>query len=95
MRNTLRYMLGALAHYDRADACQCKDMPELERYMLHKLAELDASVPQGYAPMTSSRSWRRCLNFMNVDLSAFYLDIRKDALYCEPVFERSGAPASP
>jgi isoleucyl-tRNA synthetase len=86
LRNTLRWMLGMLAHYD-ADAKEtaaAKDMPELERLMLHRLAELDGIIREAYAEYDYKRVVAVLSQFMNTDLSAFYVDIRKDALYCEP-----------
>ena len=60
-------------------------MPELERLMLHRLAELDALVRQAYANFDYKRIFAALNQFMTVDLSAFYFDIRKDALYCDPI----------
>ena len=60
-------------------------MPELERLMLHRLAELDALVRQAYAEFDYKRIFAALNAFMTVDLSAFYFDIRKDALYCDPI----------
>ncbi len=83
LRNTLRWMLGSLAHYG-GEAVPVADMPELERLMLHRLAELDQVVRQGYDDFDFKRVFHHLFNFMTVDLSAFYFDIRKDALYCDP-----------
>ncbi len=82
LRNTIRWMLGTLAHDDGATVPLDK-MPELERLMLHRLAELDQVVRAGYDAFDFKRVTRALLDFMNVELSAFYFDIRKDALYCE------------
>jgi len=85
LRNTLRWMLGALAHFDAAsDTIEPKQMPELERLMLHRLAELDADIRKAYAEYDYRKVVGQLAHFMNTDLSAFYFDIRKDALYCEP-----------
>jgi isoleucyl-tRNA synthetase len=59
-------------------------MPELERLMLHRLAELDPLIRQAYADFDYKRIFAALNAFMTVDLSAFYFDIRKDALYCDP-----------
>src|SRR5436305_12191626 len=59
-------------------------MPELERLMLHRLTELDAQIRQAYAEFDYKRIFAGLNQFMTVDLSAFYFDIRKDALYCDP-----------
>ncbi|TIP29073.1 MAG: isoleucine--tRNA ligase, partial [Mesorhizobium sp.] len=82
LRNTIRWMLGTLAHDDGEDVPLDK-MPELERLMLHRLSELDEAVRQGYDAFEFKRITRALLDFMVVELSAFYFDIRKDALYCD------------
>jgi isoleucyl-tRNA synthetase len=84
IRNTLRWMLGTLAHYEPGLAVRHKEMPELERLMLHRLWELDRTVRAAYAAYDYRRVVSALSQFMNTDLSAFYFDIRKDALYCEP-----------
>ena len=84
LRNTLRWMLGNLAHFHAADHVDHDAMPELERLMLHRLAELDALVRAAYADFDFKRIFAALNAFMTVDLSAFYFDIRKDALYCDP-----------
>ena len=84
LRNTLRWMLGNLAHFHPADRVAVAAMPELERLMLHRLAELDPLVRQAYADFDYKRIFASLSAFMTVDLSAFYFDIRKDALYCDP-----------
>jgi isoleucyl-tRNA synthetase len=84
MRNTLRWMLGTLAHYDPKQKLSVKAMPELERLMLHRLSELDETIRKAYADYDYKRVVAVLSQFMNTDLSAFYFDIRKDALYCEP-----------
>ena len=84
IRNTLRWMLGTLAHYDPKQTAAVKEMPELERLMLHRLAELDDTIRKAYAEYDYKRVVAVLSQFMNTDLSAFYFDVRKDALYCEP-----------
>jgi isoleucyl-tRNA synthetase len=84
LRNTLRWMLGNLAHFRAADHIAHDAMPELERLMLHRLAELDALVRAAYADFDFKRIFAALNAFMTVDLSAFYFDIRKDVLYCDP-----------
>jgi isoleucyl-tRNA synthetase len=84
LRNTLRYLLGNLAHYRAELAVPYDELPELERYMLARLAELDEVVRTGYAEFDFQRVFHALLNFCVNDLSAFYFDIRKDALYCDP-----------
>jgi len=84
LRNTLRWMLGTLAHHDAALDPALGEMPELERLMLHRLYEIGETVKAGYAEYDFKRVVGAIMNFMVVDLSAFYFDVRKDALYCEP-----------
>ena len=82
LRNTLRWMLGTLGH-DKGEEVALSDMPELERMMLHRLVELDGTVRDGYDNFDFKRIFAALNNFMNVELSAFYFDVRKDALYCD------------
>ncbi len=84
LRNTIRWMLGSLAHYRDEDRIAPARMPELERLMLHRLVELDRLVRQCYADFDYKRIFAALNVFMTSDLSAFYFDIRKDALYCDP-----------
>ena len=83
LRNTFRYLLGNLSGFDDAERVSVADMPELERVILHRLAELDGLVRKAYLDYDFKRVTHTLSNFMNVDLSAFYFDIRKDALYCD------------
>jgi isoleucyl-tRNA synthetase len=91
LRNTFRYLLGALAGFDSdKDRVPVSAMPELERYMLHRLAELDAELRAVVDKSADSESWlefgrytRALSEFANNDLSAFFFDIRKDVLYCD------------
>jgi isoleucyl-tRNA synthetase len=85
MRNTLRWMLGTLAHQRPEEAVAFTDMPELERLMLSRLAELDADIRKAYKAYDYKRVVATLSQFMNTDLSAFYFDVRKDALYCDPI----------
>jgi isoleucyl-tRNA synthetase len=82
LRNTIRWMLGTLAH-DDGESVPVETMPELERLMLHRLAELDEAVRGGYDAFEFKRVTRALIDFMVVELSAFYFDIRKDSLYCD------------
>ncbi len=85
LRNSLRWMLGALHHFDAAiDTVDVKDMPAIDRLMLHRLAELDGEIREAYEAYEYRRVVAALSHFMNADLSAFYFDVRKDALYCEP-----------
>ena len=83
LRNTLRFMLGSLSDFTEADRVEPAEMPELERWVLHRLAELDGQVRDGYAKYDFQGVFQAIFTFATVDLSAFYFDIRKDALYCD------------
>ncbi|MEX1252466.1 MAG: class I tRNA ligase family protein [Hyphomonas sp.] len=89
LRNTLRYMLGALDGYTPAEAIEARDMPGLERFILHRLAELDGEVRAAFKEFDFKRVMTAIVNFVNVELSAVYFDIRKDSLYCDPSFATS------
>jgi isoleucyl-tRNA synthetase len=91
LRNTLRYLLGALKGYETQEAVPVSDMPELERYILSRLASLNVEIlgdkvaktpghidVHAYAKMMAALT-----NFVNSDLSAFFFDVRKDSLYCD------------
>jgi isoleucyl-tRNA synthetase len=83
IRNTIRWMLGTLAHFRPGQAVAEKDMPDLERLMLSGLARLDPLVRKSYDDFDYKRIETALSHFMAVDLSAYYFDIRKDALYCD------------
>lgn len=82
LRNTIRWMLGTLAH-DKGETFEVSEMPELEQLMLHRLAELDQLVRENYDAFDFKKIARALIDFANVELSAFYFDVRKDALYCD------------
>ena len=84
LRNTIRWMLGTLHHFERGDAVAFADMPELERLMLHQLAAQSEVVRKAYADFDYKVVIASLAAFMNTELSAFYFDIRKDTLYCDP-----------
>jgi isoleucyl-tRNA synthetase len=88
LRNTLRWMIGALAHYAPGDAVGYDAMDELDRLMLHRLASLGDEIGKAYAGFDYAQVISTLSAFMNTDLSAFYFDIRKDALYCDPPSSR-------
>ncbi len=88
LRNTLRWMLGSLAHFRPEHRVSETDMPELERLMLSHLARLDRVVRDAYQAFDFKRIYFALFNFMTVDLSAFYFDVRKDRLYCDPESSR-------
>ncbi|MBY0533028.1 MAG: isoleucine--tRNA ligase [Xanthobacteraceae bacterium] len=85
LRNTLRWILGSLHPFTEKDRVAFEKMPELEKLMLHRLAEMDAVIRKSYAEFDYKRVFAVLVQFMTVDLSAFYFDIRKDALYCDPI----------
>ena len=84
LRNTIRWMLGTLAHFDDHDHVAPQRMPELERLMLHKASVLDAAVREAYRDFDYKRVVALLTHFLTTELSAFYFDIRKDVLYCDP-----------
>jgi len=83
LRNTMRFLLGNLAGFDAAERVAPAEMPELERWVLHRMAELDRKVREGYAAYDFQGVFQALFNFATVELSSFYFDIRKDALYCD------------
>ncbi|MBK1664478.1 isoleucine--tRNA ligase [Rhodospirillum rubrum] len=84
LRNTLRFLLGALAGFDKAERLDdLSAMPELERWVLHRLSEIDVKVRGCCDAFSFHEMFQELHGFCAVDLSAFYLDIRKDALYCD------------
>jgi isoleucyl-tRNA synthetase len=83
LRNTLRYLLGSLAHYKPEFEIAHADMPELERWVLHRVAEIDAQIRRDFDEFDFKRAYRTIAEFCSNDLSAIYFDIRKDTLYCE------------
>jgi isoleucyl-tRNA synthetase len=83
LRNTLRYLLGALAGFSEAERVDPADMPPLERYVLHRLYELDGQVREAYGRYSFQDVARPLTEFCQTDLSALFFDIRRDALYCD------------
>jgi isoleucyl-tRNA synthetase len=88
LRNTFRYLLGALDGFSADEIVPPTAMPELERWILHRLATLDAELRDAAEGFEFNRYARLIAAFANDDLSAFFFDIRKDSLYCD-------APTSP
>jgi isoleucyl-tRNA synthetase len=84
LRNSMRWMLGTLHHFRPGEEVARAEMPELERLMLHQLAEQAAIVQKAYAEFDYKTVVASLSAFMNTELSAFYFDIRKDTLYCDP-----------
>ena len=83
LRNTFRYMLGALEGFSDTEKVRPEDMPELERYVLHLLSDMDAKLKQAVNDFDFNTYVRLLADFANEDLSAFFFDIRKDCLYCD------------
>ncbi len=83
LRNSFRYLLGALDGFSEAERVDVAAMPELERYVLALLARLDATLRQAVADYDFNTYVRALTDFCNEDLSAFFFDIRKDCLYCD------------
>jgi isoleucyl-tRNA synthetase len=83
LRNTLRYLLGALDGFADAEKIEYGKMPELEKWVLHRLFELDGKVRTSIEKYELTSMMNELHNFCAVDLSAFYFDIRKDSLYCD------------
>ncbi|ROT96966.1 isoleucine--tRNA ligase [Altererythrobacter sp. FM1] len=84
LRNTFRYLLGALDGFDHAsEAVDPADMPELERYMLDRLVALDGVLRRAVDDFDFNEYTRALVDFTNEDLSAFFFDVRKDRLYCD------------
>ncbi|MDB4073778.1 isoleucine--tRNA ligase [Ascidiaceihabitans sp.] len=91
LRNTIRFMLGSLADFDTSKAVDVKDMPELEQLIMHKMVVLDETVRAGYAKFDFQGVFRAIFEFATQDLSSFYFDVRKDALYCDGASDRQNA----
>jgi len=88
IRNTFRYILGNLNDkHEKVDLekINIKEMPELERYMLHKIYNLNSIFNKNFKKYNFHTLYKELLNFCTSDLSAFYFDIRKDSLYCDPI----------
>ena len=84
LRNTLRYLLGNLTGFDESERVPASGMPELERWVLHRLVEVDQTVRAANQAFDFQKLYSVIHHFCAMDLSAFYFDIRKDALYCDP-----------
>ncbi len=88
IRNTFRFLLGNLQD-KKTDLdftnLDISNWPELEIYMLHQIYELDKKIKNYFKEYSFHKLYKELLQFCSQDLSAFYFDIRKDALYCEPV----------
>ncbi len=83
LRNTLRWLLGSLDGFSQAEHVPLAELPELERWVLHRLSELDALVRRAVATHDWAGVYPAIHSFCAGDLSAFYFDVRKDAVYCD------------
>ncbi|NDC56111.1 MAG: isoleucine--tRNA ligase, partial [Alphaproteobacteria bacterium] len=83
LRNTLRYLLGALDGMTAAERMPHTAMPEMERWVLHRLSQVDQVVRQSVEAFDFTKMVTEIHNFCSTDLSAFYFDLRKDSLYCD------------
>ena len=83
LRNTVRYLLGGLAGFDETEVVALEDMPPLERFILHRLHELDGQVRSAYDAFLFQDVIRPLMEFCQVELSSLFFDIRRDALYCD------------
>jgi isoleucyl-tRNA synthetase len=92
LRNTVRYLLGALGGFEEAERVELAQMPPLERFVLHRLWQLDAQVRAAYEAYDFTAVIRPLTDFCTNDLSSLFFDIRRDALYCDrPDSERRRA----
>jgi len=83
LRNTIRYMLGALAGFGEAERVGLGEMPPLERFILHRLWELDGQVRAAYEAYEFQAVSKALLAFCQDELSSLFFDVRRDALYCD------------
>ena len=83
LRNTLRWVLGSLDGFSDEERVAVSDMPELERWVLHRLTELDSKIRAATESYDWAGVYPEVHNFCATDLSAFYFDVRKDAIYCD------------
>ena len=84
LRNTFRFLLGSLVDYEaNIEAVNYTELPELEKWVLHRLSELDEVVRKGYDAYSFQSVFQQIFQFCTIDLSSLYFDIRKDCLYCD------------
>ena len=88
IRNTFRFLLGNIRdEYEEynLENIEIDNLPELEKFMLHRIATLDSNFHKFFSSYNFHGLYKELLNFCTVELSAFYFDIRKDLLYCDPI----------
>jgi len=83
LRNTLRFVLGNLNGFDESERLPREEMPELEKWVLHRIWEMDRFLRDSCNDYQFHTLFTELHNFCATDLSAFYLDVRKDSLYCD------------
>ncbi|MFL2679706.1 MAG: isoleucine--tRNA ligase [Alphaproteobacteria bacterium] len=83
IRNTLRFILGNINGWDGSKKVNYEDLPELEKFILYKIFNLNKEVNASFDEFNFSKAYQTILNFCNMELSSFFFDIRKDTLYCE------------
>ena len=88
-RNTLRYLLGAIDEFSTSEVVGYRDMPDLEKWILYRVASIDASIRQLTESYDFHGIFTELHHFCNSDLSAFYFEIRKDMLYCDDPLDKS------
>ena len=84
VRNTFRFLLGNLNNFDIDQIVEVSEMPELERYMFSRLSKMHSELKNCMLVHDYHSIYVKLLNFCTLELSAFYFDIRKDSLYCDP-----------
>ena len=83
IRNTFRYLIGSLEGFKDKEKINIEDFPELEKYILHRLWEINQIVQKSISEFNFHLMFTTLLNFCTNDLSSFYFDIRKDTIYCD------------
>ena len=89
IRNTFRYLIGNLNNFNTKELVEEENLPELERYILHRLWEVDQVIKKCIKTFNFHLMFTTLLNFCSNDLSAFYFDIRKDVIYCDSLNSHS------
>jgi len=83
LRNTFRYLLGNLKDFSEAERLPIEEMPELERWVLHRLWQMDRRIRDACTTYDFHGLFNELHHFCAVELSAFYFDVRKDVVYCD------------
>lgn len=88
IRNTLRYLLGAIADFDESENLPYDELPELEKWVLHRISELSTELNNCINTYDINKYFSLLVTFCAADLSPFFFDIRKDSLYCDWKFDK-------